>query len=972
MSLIERINEHLNIDEVLSFLPELQQQGANYVGQCPTGHESKSGTSFQVDSTKSSFHCFNCGIKGNYIHLIELVTFGECSSGGGGTETFRKTLKLLADRYGLNDDRESSGKESVFTIIDWVVSHYHRQIKKTPILSKVADRYGLSEKFLMAERWGYGGECPSLEMREFWTLDEILSTGLFNRSKKTKSGAFHIYQDRIVIPYNDAGRVTYTIGRRTGKTKGINGTPAPKYFKQYIHSEKRPFVSESIKNEIVKYRRDKKEVLITEGITDYLVAKMNGLNAVSAVTTSFKKDEFEAVVKFCSQFETVYIANDTDENEAGQKGADRIAKMLLKAGINPRIITLPLGEDQTDTDFVDYVKRCGIDGYSELKKSAPTYIQHLINQVDEDIDREHLMRELEPILHLMRGLPHSSIEIYIMDKIRNKFKLTSMKTTLQSMMDIALSAQPELEAQTDQDVMEIFKKHSQNITLISSGQDYTGGTLYYTITRPEAVTDKNGVVKMINRVFIVTSKRAFFEVTDYQIISDNFALQRKLGPEYRCEEWSFNTGKYSVENFVSGKVDINPAEVYKRVEEFISRHVYFKEKYESPFCAMIPMVSAVVMIFNAVGYPHLWAEKRSGKTTLMECLQLLGFNARLSSSISDAALFRTVEAFRPLLLTDEAENLNPSQKQRESGQSEKLELLKSGYKKSGSATRCEGQTHSIVNFHNYCLKVFAGTKTADPILADRMIMIEMRRATEETELEELIEARVKEEAQEIKDMIYCLAMQFASAIDDIYVNELEARKKILKDHKVTFRQKELWSPYLSMAILVDRFEPELGVFDMLLKKAYTGVKTQETFSSDSKSMEIIERLYLWIKKRKNEPVLGHNYDDNIFFRKNITNDFIRTHLNSEENEDDFYWVNYQNLKNMLRKYDIIDNESEIKRHQRLDERGAAIHLDPKRILESLRIYKNTIDDEVLKDIEEVTGKKMVEDKGYNFEDMGVE
>ena len=117
MTLIEQIMQKLTIDEVIKLIPSLKKQGHNYVGKCPVGHSSQSGTSFQVNTLDPTFHCFNCGARGSYIHLVELIKFGQSSSGKGGTDSFRETLKFLSEKYGISHSEGlSKEKELVFEI----------------------------------------------------------------------------------------------------------------------------------------------------------------------------------------------------------------------------------------------------------------------------------------------------------------------------------------------------------------------------------------------------------------------------------------------------------------------------------------------------------------------------------------------------------------------------------------------------------------------------------------------------------------------------------------------------------------------------------------------------------------------------------------------------------------------------------------------------------------------------------------
>lgn len=974
MTLIDRINEELTLDEVLSFLPDLTMQGHNYVGNCPSGHDSKSGKCFQVNTMSPTFHCFNCGASGSYIHLIELIKFGTSSAGKGGTDNFIKTLQFLSERYSLEDKSYMKKEDSIFQIIEHAVYDYNNQMLKfaPEILEQCKDQYGFSNEFINSEKWGFGKECPSKRLLEYWSFDEVLSTGLFNKTKKTSTGLFHIYQNRIVIPYNIRGRMVYTIGRRTKLTSTMpNGSEAPKYFKQYINRTEKEYISKSIKNQPIYSNKDNNEIVITEGITDYLAAKMHGLNAVSAVTTSFKREDCDSVVKICKKFKKIYIANDNDKNGAGQKGTDRVCKMLADSGLDCNIVLLPRLDNKDKIDLAEFLRDCGVEEFNKLKLNSVKYIDYLINKVSPDVDKTELINELGDAISAISKQKKELIDVYLNEKIRSRFKLSSMRDLLKAIKDEIYRQRSSNESQKEDKINDIFSENEKDIKLISSGQDYVDGILYYTITRPQQVTDKNGLIKIINKPFIVDSNQKIREIKDYQIIEDGFALNRRLSPDNKFNGWSFKENEYSVFEYVNNNADIRPDILFKKIHGFIDRYIYTQKDYEVTFLAVALMTFPLYMIFNAIGYIQLWAEKRSGKTTVLEIMQLLGFNSMMSSSMTDAAIFRSIEYYRPLLLMDEAENLNPSIKARESMQSEKLELLKSGYKKSGSATRCEGQNNTVMTFHNYSPKVFAGTKTIDSVLADRTIIIEMKRAPEDAVIEELIEVKVKKEAQVIKDMIHCYAMKYAQKIESIYIDRLEECKDVLKKKKVQYRAKELWSPYLSVAFLIDEHDRELKVFESLLNMADNEIETKETFGSDSKSMEIVEQLYIWTKNVQERNVNGMQflYDGDIYLRKGITDFFIKDILKSDENEDDFHYVNYQNLKQTLRKYNVIDKDCDIKSHRVGSNRGAALNINQERLLRSLITYKNNFDEEVLKDIDRLKVDKDIEDFKFEKEAM---
>ncbi len=113
--------------------------------------------------------------------------------------------------------------------------------------------------------------------------------------------------------------------------------------------------------------------------------------------------------------------------------------------------------------------------------------------------------------------------------------------------------------------------------------------------------------------------------------------------------------------------------------------------------------------------------KRCGKTTLLDVISAFVPRPLVTSNISTAALFRSIEAYRPTLLIDEADTfLNDNQ--------EIYGVLNAGHRKSGAfVMRVEGDDHTPRQFSVWCPKVFAGIGKRKDTLEDRSIIIPMRR-----------------------------------------------------------------------------------------------------------------------------------------------------------------------------------------------------------------------------------------------------
>ena len=157
----------------------------------------------------------------------------------------------------------------------------------------------------------------------------------------------------------------------------------------------------------------------------------------------------------------------------------------------------------------------------------------------------------------------------------------------------------------------------------------------------------------------------------------------------------------------------------------IKRHVILPE-HEANAIALWVAHAYVFEAFTVT--PRLGvtsAEKRCGKSTLLDVLVCLVPRSLLASNISTAATYRTIELARPTLLIDEADTfLSDSEDLRG--------VLNSGHRKGGSVVRLVGDKHEPRRFATYAPVAIAMIGALPGTLADRSIPIrlERRRANE--------------------------------------------------------------------------------------------------------------------------------------------------------------------------------------------------------------------------------------------------
>jgi hypothetical protein len=146
------------------------------------------------------------------------------------------------------------------------------------------------------------------------------------------------------------------------------------------------------------------------------------------------------------------------------------------------------------------------------------------------------------------------------------------------------------------------------------------------------------------------------------------------------------------------------------------------------------------------------AEKRSGKSRLLELLTAIAARGRHTPNISEAALFRVLETVQPTLLIDEVDALFKSGAER----TEALRgVINAGNRRGALVYRCEGPKSEVRGFEVFGAKVLGGIDNGalpDTIL-DRSIIIRLRRKTGADRVERLLWSDVQHQADELRERI---------------------------------------------------------------------------------------------------------------------------------------------------------------------------------------------------------------------------
>lgn len=190
---------------------------------------------------------------------------------------------------------------------------------------------------------------------------------------------------------------------------------------------------------------------------------------------------------------------------------------------------------------------------------------------------------------------------------------------------------------------------------------------------------------------------------------------------------------------------------------------------------------------NPYTTPYLYihsAERRSGKTRLLEVLATIVRNPLLSADVTPAVVFRSIEANCPTLMIDEVDAIWSGAK------NEDLRgVLNSGYKKSGSVLRIEGK--EATSFKTFGPKALSGidNNMLPDTVRDRCIPIHMhRQATDKAE--PFYSWLVEEQTEELLNMI-------VEWLEEVYPKIAREMPKMIEE--ISDRAQEITMPLLIIA-----------------------------------------------------------------------------------------------------------------------------------------------------------------------------
>ena len=339
---VNRILDAAQIVDVVGDFVTLKKRGANHMACCPFHNEKT--PSFVVSPSKGIYKCFGCGKSGTAVGFVmehENLSYTEA-------------LKYLAKKYHIEVvEKEESAEEIAqrqrnesLLLVSEYAGKFFQESLKTPEGQAIGYQYfksrGLEDETIVKYGLGWAPvsrKALSDTARAAGYKEEFLvETGL---SIKYDDGRLvDRFFDRVMFPIHSVSGRVIAFGGRTLKTD--------KSVAKYVNSPETEIYVKSrslygiwfAKNEMS--RQDK--CILVEGYLDVLSMHQLGIrNVVASSGTSLTVEQIRLIRKFTNNVTIIY-----DGDGAGIKAALRGIGLILKEGLNVKVVLLPEGQDPDD------------------------------------------------------------------------------------------------------------------------------------------------------------------------------------------------------------------------------------------------------------------------------------------------------------------------------------------------------------------------------------------------------------------------------------------------------------------------------------------------------------------------------------------------------------------------------------------------------------------------------------------------
>ncbi|MDZ4822824.1 MAG: DNA primase [Flavobacteriales bacterium] len=336
---IQRIFDTAIIEEVVGEFVRLKKSGTSWKGLSPFANERT--PSFFVVPHKGIYKDFSSGKGGNVVDFLmehEKLSYPEA-------------MRWLAAKYNIEIEedapseeqlKERSEREQLSVVTDFAHKYFQEQLHESEEGKAIGLAYfqerGFRDDIIKKFQLGYSHDkwdaMTQAALEGQYSLEYLKKVGL---TRERDGVSYDFFRGRVMFPIHNIGGKVIAFGGRTLK--------AEKDIAKYFNSPESELYNKSsvlyglhlAKNAIVKSDM----CYLVEGYTDVIALHQAGVeNVVASSGTSLTEGQIRLIRRYTPNITILY-----DADAAGIKASFRGIDMILKEGMNVRVLLFPDGDD---------------------------------------------------------------------------------------------------------------------------------------------------------------------------------------------------------------------------------------------------------------------------------------------------------------------------------------------------------------------------------------------------------------------------------------------------------------------------------------------------------------------------------------------------------------------------------------------------------------------------------------------------
>jgi len=468
---LEEIAQANDIIEVISSYIPIKKRGKGFLALCPF-HADKH-PSLNISQEKQVYHCFSCKASGNvysFVQNYEKITFFE-------------TAEKLAARAGIElklkqSSPDVSNEISMLFEINKIAAKFYNHNLNNLNESEKDFIYGYLVKRRIQKQTGvkFGiGYAPKewdsllnhFKEENLFKTGDLEKTGLVIQSNKDKNKYYDRFRGRLLFPiFNENDKVVGFGGRKLYDDdpggKYINSPETKIYYKSKILYGLN-FAKDSI--------RTLDNIILVEGYMDVIALSQADIsNVVASSGTSLTEEQVRLISRYTKNVTVLF-----DADLAGIKAAKRGIEIILEAGLDLNVVTLPEGEDpdsfindkgknefqklldkkQSIINFISslYEKKNKLNSVNNKTEFIKEIIGY-VSRIPDKIKRAFYVKELSSLYNLYESDLRDELNSAVVKFKKETFPPTSLKIPeRKSLKDVKRGEQP---SQEEMDLIDIF------------------------------------------------------------------------------------------------------------------------------------------------------------------------------------------------------------------------------------------------------------------------------------------------------------------------------------------------------------------------------------------------------------------------------------------------------------------------------------------------------------------------------------